>query len=73
MPALDSDLKKAIVHLPGVEKDKLLLRLIAKDATLSEKLYFELVERGQTIDERRELIRISFAGRLPSTPIRPAG
>jgi hypothetical protein len=57
MPALDSDLKKAIVHLPGVEKDKLLLRLIAKDATLSEKLYFELVERGQTIDERRELIR----------------
>lgn len=57
MPALDPDLKKAIVHLPGVEKDKLLLRLVAKDAVLTEKLYFELVERGQTVDERRELIR----------------
>jgi hypothetical protein len=57
MPALEPDLKKAIVHMPGVEKDKLLLRLIAKDATLTEKLQFELVERGQTVDERRELIR----------------
>lgn len=57
MPALDPDLKKAIVRLTGVEKDKLLLRLIAKDAVLTEKLHFELVERGQTIDERRELIR----------------
>ncbi len=53
MPALEPDLKQAIVRMPGVEKDKLLLRLIAKDATLSEKLQFELVERGQTIDERR--------------------
>ena len=57
MPALDADLKKAIVQMPGAEKDKLLLRLIAKDATLTEKLQFELVERGQTIDDRRDLIR----------------
>ena len=57
MPALDPDLKKAIVHMPGVEKDKLLLRLIAKDPILSEKLQFELGERGQTVDDRRELIR----------------
>ncbi len=57
MPALDSDLKKAIVHMPTAEKDKLLLRLVAKDAILTEKLYFDLVERGQTIDERRDLIR----------------
>lgn len=54
---LDPDLKKAIVQMPGVEKDKLLLRLVAKDATLTEKLQFELVERGQTIEERRDLIR----------------
>lgn len=54
---LDPDLKKAIVRMPGVEKDKLLLRLVAKDTTLTEKLQFELVEHGQTIDERRELIR----------------
>ncbi|GAB2604074.1 hypothetical protein [Spirosoma areae] len=57
MPALDSDLKKAIVRMPGVEKDKLLLRLIAKDAVLTERLQFELVEAGKTIDERRTLIR----------------
>lgn len=57
MPALESDLKKAIVRMPGVEKDKLLLRLIAKDAVLTERLQFELVEEGKTIDERRGLIR----------------
>ncbi len=54
---LDPDLKKAVIRLPGVEKDKLLLRLIAKDATLTEKLNFELVEHGKTIYERRSLIR----------------
>ncbi|GAB4002339.1 hypothetical protein GCM10028807_60810 [Spirosoma daeguense] len=57
MPALDPDLKKAIVRMSGVEKDKLLLRLIAKDSILTERLQFELVEHKQTIDERRELIR----------------
>lgn len=57
MPALDSDLKKAIVRLSGTEKDKLLLRLVAKDAVLTERLQFELVEHSQTLDERRELIR----------------
>ena len=57
MPTLDSDLKKAIVRMPGTEKDKLLLRLIAKDAVLTERLQFELVEDGRTVDERRSLIR----------------
>lgn len=55
--ALDADLKKAIVRMPGVEKDKLLLRLVTKDAVLTERLQFELVEEGRTIDERRGLIR----------------
>ncbi|GAB3549398.1 hypothetical protein [Spirosoma fluminis] len=55
--ALDPDLKKAIVRLSGVEKDRLLLRLIAKDAILTERLQFELVEHKTTVDERRELIR----------------
>ncbi|UHG91836.1 hypothetical protein [Spirosoma oryzicola] len=57
MPAIDPDLKKAIVRMPSNEKDKLLLRLIAKDAVLTEKLQFELVEHSTTLDERRELIR----------------
>ena len=55
--ALDTDLKKAIVRMPSVEKDKLLLRLITKDAVLTERLQFELVEEGRTVDERRGLIR----------------
>ncbi|GAB2528995.1 hypothetical protein [Spirosoma aerophilum] len=57
MPALDPELKKAIVRMPGTEKDKLLLRLITKDAVLTERLQFELVEEGRTIDERRHTIR----------------
>lgn len=57
MPALDPDLKKAIVRMPGTEKDKLLLRLITKDAVLTERLQFELVEQGKTVDERRTMIR----------------
>lgn len=54
---IDSDLKKAIVRMPGVEKDKLLLRLVTKDPVLTERLQFELVEEGRTVDERRGLIR----------------
>lgn len=57
MPALDPELKKAIGRMPETEKDKLLLRLIAKDPTLTEKLQFELVEERSTIDERRQIIR----------------
>lgn len=54
---IEPDLKKAIVRMPGVEKDKLLLRLVAKDAVLVERLQFELVEESRTMDERRGLIR----------------
>ena len=57
MPALDPDLKKAIIRMPGVEKDKLLLRLLAKDTILTERLQFELVEHSDTLEERRDLIR----------------
>jgi len=43
--------------MPGVEKDKLLLRLITKDSVLTERLQFELVEHSATLEERRDLIR----------------
>ncbi len=42
--------------LSGKEKDKLLFRLIAKDAALIKRMEFELLEDGETIDERREEI-----------------
>ena len=54
--ALPDPLKKAIVQMPVKEKDKLLLRLITKDRTLSDRLYFELIEDSATIPERREEI-----------------
>lgn len=62
--ALTDALKKAIIQMPVKEKDKLLLRLIAKDQTLSDRLHFELIEDSATISERREeitnrIIRIS--------------
>ncbi len=55
MPMQDQ-LKRAIMGMPPKEKDKLLLRLIAKDSTLSDKLYFELIEDSATIPERRDEI-----------------
>jgi hypothetical protein len=54
--ALPDQLKKAIIQMPVKEKDKLLLRLITKDKTLSDKLHFELIEENSTIPERREEI-----------------
>lgn len=54
---LTADLKRAITYLPAKEKDKLLCRLIAKDAILAEKLEYELVEEKSTLDHRRQLIR----------------
>jgi hypothetical protein len=53
---LDDELKKAIVQMLPKEKDKLLLRLITKDKTLTDKLYFELIEESATTPERRLVI-----------------
>lgn len=54
---LDKELKQAIVQMPSNEKDKLLLKLVQKDKTLVDRLYFELVEERTTLEERREAIR----------------
>lgn len=62
MPIQDQ-LKKAIIQLLPKEKDKLLLRLVAKDKTLCDRLYFELIEESSTIPERRE----DIAGRILHT------
>ncbi len=46
-----------LVSLPIREKDKLLLRLVAKDALLLEQLNFQHLEAGQTTDERVDDVR----------------
>ena len=46
------DLKLEIKSLPEKEKDKLLLRLIAKDKVLTEHLHFKLMENEDDLVER---------------------
>ena len=53
---LSDELKEAISLLSSKEKDKLLFRLIAKDAALVERLIFELLEDKETKDDRRASI-----------------
>lgn len=70
MPAtIEKNLKKEILQLPANEKDKLLLRLIAKDQDLVERLHFVLIEHEATTEERRleikEKIAFTAAGHYP--------
>lgn len=46
------DLKQEIKSLPEKEKDKLLLRLIAKDKVLTEHLHFKLLENENDLSDR---------------------
>lgn len=48
------ELKLEIKSLPEKEKDKLLLRLIAKDKVLTEHLHFKLLEDEQDLVNRQE-------------------
>ena len=50
-------LKAEIVSLPQKEKDKLLLRLIAKDKVLTEHLHFLLLEDEANLKERVESLK----------------
>ncbi|MBB6500901.1 hypothetical protein [Pedobacter cryoconitis] len=50
------DLKAAITAIPDKEKDKLLMRLIAKDKVLTEHLHFKLLENEGDLEERSQLL-----------------
>lgn len=58
------DLKLEIKSLPEKEKDKLLLRLIAKDKILTEHLHFKLLEDDQDLlrrlDELTDIIHMEI-------------
>ncbi|MDQ7947710.1 MAG: hypothetical protein REI78_10535 [Pedobacter sp.] len=63
------DLKQEILALPPKEKDKLLLRLIAKDKILTEHLHFTLLEDESHLRDRVEEIKaliVSTMERLKS-------
>lgn len=51
------DLKVEILALPPKEKDKLLLRLVAKDKVLTEHLHFLLLEDESNLRYRVEIIK----------------
>ncbi len=51
---LTDEFKKAIAQLSPREKDKLLFRLLPKEPALVAKLTFELLEGGESQDERRQ-------------------
>jgi len=53
------ELKEAILMLPEKEKDKLLLRLIAKDETLTAKLRHQLLEDDADMEMRRDQLKES--------------
>ncbi len=57
MLKLDDKLKAAIARMPVAEKDKILLRLVAKDKKLVNRLIFELIEGGDTRDERAAALK----------------
>lgn len=54
------DLKLAIVAIPSKEKDKLLLRLIAKDKVLTEHLHFKLLEDESALTDRFESLKLEI-------------
>lgn len=55
--SLDEALKQAITRMPVKEKDKLLLRLVAKDEKLVRRLIFDLIEGGETRDDRASRLK----------------
>ncbi len=67
MRKLDDHLKHAITSMPAKQKDKLLLRLVAKDEKLVEQLIFQLLEGGTTADERATEVRRQITANLPAS------
>jgi hypothetical protein len=69
MIKIEETLKDAILQMPQKEKDKILLRLIAKDEMLVAKLNHQLLENeDDTLEQRQNLLAeikkaISFKGR----------
>ncbi len=56
MAKIDKALQEAILAMPFNVKDKLLLKLIAKDNILIEQLSFQLIESENSLQTRRKAI-----------------
>ncbi|PSR14109.1 MAG: hypothetical protein DA408_04465 [Bacteroidetes bacterium] len=61
---LSDEFKAAVSKMPVKEKEKLLFRLLAKEPALVAKLEFELLEAGNTTEERRADLQQQIAKTL---------
>ena len=68
---LTDEQKDMVRELPTKEKDKLLLRLIAKDDVLLEQLTFKYLEHEATTDERSDLLREHYRRLLAPIGLSP--
>ena len=57
MPKVPKELEKAILSLPVKDKDKMLLKLVAKSELLIQQLSFQLLEDESDLKEKREEIK----------------
>jgi hypothetical protein len=55
--ALSKELKEAVLALPASEKDKMLLKLLAKHDDLQRQLEYQLLEFGETLETRKTAIK----------------
>ncbi|GAB3520955.1 hypothetical protein [Emticicia fontis] len=60
MGKIPKELEKAILLLPAKEKDKMLLKLIAKSDLLIEQLHYQLLENESFLGDRRDEIKKSI-------------
>jgi len=61
---LSKELKEAILLISEKEKDKLLLRLIPSNSGLVDRLEFELLEYGETQQDRRDELAGEIADKI---------
>jgi hypothetical protein len=57
---IPKELESAILTLPVKERDKMLLKLIAKNEILIEQLYFQLLEDESDLKLKREAIKTAI-------------
>ncbi|MEL6390886.1 MAG: hypothetical protein AAFQ02_12075 [Bacteroidota bacterium] len=65
---LSKELKEALSDLPDREKDKLIYRLLPKDGKLVDRLIFQLLEQGATLEDRREELKDEIERRMARYP-----
>ena len=64
----DQEFKDAISRLPGKEKDKLILRLLKKDISLANQLYFQLVE-SRSVEELRTEVELAISKEITNRSV----